>query len=426
MRAARVRARGRGGLATAALLVVVTTVGPSLAPAAAQGEESRAEIQRLLDRRAQALIERDRDAFLATISDDNEAFRDRQEDLFEGFASMDLAEYSLEANWSRYGDLARRSDARRYDGARVMLPLTEERYRIRGFDAAPAVEDMFFTFVERDGRWLIANDSDLESLGLFSGRHPWDFGSVSVTHTGNFLLIQTARGGCASTPADLAPTAQRALDRVKTYWTPPWRKKVILVVPCNGEELQRMLQATFDPSKFVAFAYSSLDVENGYRFTGHRVIVNPPVFNGRGADETLSILAHELLHVASRDVSGPFVPLLVDEGVADLVGYAGAAGALGFLDSVVATGGFDGSLPDDFAFSIGSGSEIFLSYQEAHSAMSFIADGWGRKAVIDLYVNLGARGYEPGLARWHLDDALRATLGIGLKAFEQRWADSIA
>ncbi len=187
-----------------------------------------------------------------------------------------------------------------------------------------------------------------------------------------------------------------------------------------------MLQATFDPSKFVAFAYSSLDLEGGYRFTGHRVIVNPPVFNGRGADEALSILAHELLHVATRDVSGPFVPLLVDEGVADLVGYAGAAGALGFLSSVVAAGSFDGSLPDDFAFSIGTGSEIFLSYQEAHSAMSFVAERWGRQAVIDLYLDLGARKYEVGLARWHFDDALRATIGIGLKAFEDEWADSIS
>lgn len=407
---------------TALLLAAVAlSVGP---PSVAQRDDARAAIQALLDRRAQALLEKDRDTFMATISDYNARFRERQADLFDGFSSMDVAEYSLEAEWGRYGDLARRSDIRRY-GGRVMLPLTEERYRIRGFDKAAAVEDMYFTFVERDGSWLIANDTDLDALGLFSGRHSWDFGPVAPTIEGNFLLVQADRPGCATSPPDLTGIAQRGLERVEAYWTPPWRKKVILVVPCDGEELQRMLQATFDPSKFVAFAYSSLDLAGGYRFTGHRVIVNPPVFSGRGADEALTILAHELLHVASRDVSGPFVPLLVDEGVADLVGYSGQAGALAFLDSVVAAGSFDGALPEDFAFSIGSGSEIFLSYQEAHSAMSFVAERWGRDAVIDLYMNLGARDYEVGLARWHLDDALRATIGLGLGAFERAWADSI-
>ena len=407
--------------------VVSVVVGLSFnAPSVAQPDDARGAIQELLDRRAEALIDKDRDAFLATISDDNARFRERQEAFFDGFASMELAEYSLQVDWSRYGDLARRADVRRYDGARVMLPLTEERYRIRGFDKDAAVEDMYFTFVERDGVWLIANDTDLDALGLFSGRHAWDFGPVSPTRDGSFLLIEADRPGCASSPPDLTGIAQRGLDRVDAYWTPSWRKKVILVVPCDGEELQRMLQATFDPSKFVAFAYSTLDLDGGYRFTGHRIIVNPPVFNGRGADEALTILAHELLHVASRDVSGPFVPLLVDEGVADVVGYAGAPSALAFLDSIVAAGSFDGALPDDFAFSIGSGSEIFLSYQEAHSAMSFIAERWGRQAVVDLYLDLGARRYEPGLAGWHLDDALRATIGIGLRAFERAWADSIA
>lgn len=408
------------------LVATLTAVGLATIgfPVGAQPEGARAAIQDLLDRRVGALIAGDREAFLATIADDSPGFRKRQDALFDGFTSIDVAEYSLRADWERYGDLARPADQRRYDG-RVMLPLTEERYRIRGFDRTAAVEDMFFTFVQRDGRWLIANDSDLDALGLYSGRHPWDFGPVSTTPAGNFLLIEADREACAPSPPGLTDIAQRALGRVETYWTPSWRKKVVLVVPCNGRELQRMLQATFDPSKFVAFAYSSLDLEGGYHYTGHRIIVNPPVFNGRGADEALTILAHELLHVASREVSGPFVPLLVDEGVADLVGYAGAGGALDFLTSVVAAGSFDGRLPDDFAFSIGSGSEIFLSYQEAHSAMSFVAERWGPQAVIDLYVELGARKYLPGLARWHLDDALRATIGIGLNAFESAWADSI-
>jgi hypothetical protein len=186
-----------------------------------------------------------------------------------------------------------------------------------------------------------------------------------------------------------------------------------------------MLQATFDPSQFVAFAYSTIDTSDDYDYTGHRVIVNPPVFAGRPSEQTLTIMAHELLHVASRAVSGPFVPLFIDEGIADLVGYGETDRALVFFDAAVAAGGFDGQLPEDFQFSTGTGSEIFLSYQKSQSAMRYFVQRFGLEALGRFYEDLGGRKFVPGLARWQLDDALLDTVDISLDRFERDWAASI-
>lgn len=397
-----------------------------LAPGAPGAEsDDREAIQELLDQRAEALVAGDFAGFLDTIRR-NLAFRDRQQKLFEGFQQVPLADYRLVANWERYGDLTRRQDEKRYfDGEDVAVILVEEHYRLEGFDEEAAVEDLYYTFVKEDGAWLIADDNDLDDLGLFSVRHPWEFGDVETARDGRFLVVSREGPDCAQVPPGLTEHATAGIEQVAGYWTTRWRKRVVLIVPCNGKELQRMLQATFDPSQFVAFAYSTIDTSDDYDYTGHRVIVNPPVFSGRPDSQVLTIMAHELLHVASREVSGRFVPLWLDEGIADLVGYGEADRALVFFDAMVAAGRFDGRLPEDFRFSIGTGTEIFFSYQKSQSAVRFFADRWGLEALSRFYEELGSRTFVPGIARWQMDDALFDTIGIGLQRFEREWAASI-
>ena len=327
------------------------------------------------------------------------------------------------------GDLARPSDVERYDAQAVSIPLVEERYRLAGFDRRDAVEDAYFTFVKRDGRWTIAADDDLDTLGFHTVRHPWDFGRVEVTRIDRaaipLLVIEGGRAECPELPEQVIDASDTWVGRVDAYWTPSWDRRLVLVVPCNKHELQRALQATFDPSKFIAFAFSTVDTRGGLRYSGHRIFINPPVFNDRPESETTTIMAHELLHVASRSVSGPFVPLFIEEGLADAAAYTDPVSGLAFFDQVVASGGFDQTLPADFTFLIGDANSIYLSYQESQSAVRFLASRWGQDALTRFYVELGDRTYVPGVARWHVDDALRKAIGTGLQRFEQLWADSI-
>ena len=187
-----------------------------------------------------------------------------------------------------------------------------------------------------------------------------------------------------------------------------------------------MIQATFDLDNFVAFAYSTVDLTDGVEYTGHRIILNPPAFGGRSTESSTSILAHELLHVATRESSGPFMPVFVDEGFAEYVGYDADPGSLAFLNSEIAAGTFDAQVPEDFQFTIGSGTDIYRSYQKSESAVTFFIQRWGLDRFRRFYRSLGRVKIEPGTARYWLESKLRKAIGMGVGGFERAWADSIA
>lgn len=363
---------------------------------------------------------------MSTIARDSQRFLSQQKRLFRNSGSIDFSEYRLVADWARYGDLARPSDLARYGGAAaVSIPLTQERYRIKGFDELDAVEDAFYTFVERGGTWLIAGDSDLDEVGMFTVRHVWDFGPLVTQRSRHFLALgpECANDGTLCADRNLLDIAEEALRRTDETWKEPWSHKVILVVPPSDGALQRMLQATFDPSRFVAFAYSTIDPDT-LAYTGDRIIVNPSVIAGRPRDDIVTIMAHELLHIATRDAAGPFVPLFADEGLAEVAGYGDTPG-LEYFDAIVTGGGFDSALPEDFQFSTGSANDIYLSYQEAQSAVRFFIGRWGLDRFVDFYERIGRARATEGLATWHVERALRRTVGISLRGFEKAWASSI-
>ena len=413
------------GLVALLLLAAVALTPLEHAPAA---PDRRAAIQALLDARAAAIRDGDRSAFLATLASDSTRFVARQKAFFDRIQTLPLASYRLVAVWDRLGDLARPSDRARYpDADGIAIPVTEERYRIRGFDRAEAIEDAYFTFVRRGDEWLIAEDTDLDDLTLYTGRHLWDLGPVEKARSRHLLQLShpCESSSCPSRAHDYLALSEQALERVDSYWTAPWSRDVVLLIPDDQAELRRLIQATFDLDDFVAFAYSSVDVEDGITYTGHRMILNPPGFSGRSDETVVRILAHELLHIATRHSAGPFIPFFVDEGIAEYVGTAADPGPLAFFESEVAAGRFDGALPADYQFTVGTATEIYRNYQKSYSAVRFFVDRWGLRGLIRFYRVLGSKQIVPGTAEYHVSNALKKVTGMDVHAFEEAWADSI-
>jgi hypothetical protein len=371
----------------------------------------------------------DKRAFMATVAPGSQVFVRDQARLFASMSQVPLQSYGLRAVWGRYGDLARARDRGRYPGAqRVAVPVTEERYRIRGFDGPAVEEDLFYTFIRQGGRWQIASDSDLNDLGLGSARQLWDFGPVTVSRSRHFMLLShpcSAPIGCARLQGDVLDVAETALQRVDRFWHVPWRHRIVISAPTTTAELRRILQAPFDVNKFVAFALSSEDIEHGLRFFGHRIILNWRTLANRSRGSVLTILAHELTHVATRSSSGPQIPTFVEEGIAEYVGYNADPSSLSYLNSVVSAGGFDGRLPRDYQFTTGSAKDIFLSYQKAESAVGYFIHRWGLDRFVRFYRALGRQRVVTGMPRWHLDHSLQHIIGVGLDRFQKQWASSL-
>jgi hypothetical protein len=154
-------------------------------------------------------------------------------------------------------------------------------------------------------------------------------------------------------------------------------------------------------------------------------MLNPEAFENRDVDSTRDILAHELLHIAARHSAGPFVPAFLDEGLAEFVSHQADPGRLAFFDADAAAGVFDGRIPNDFEFLMGDATQIYRQYQKSEAAITYFVNRWGFDKLVAFYRRLGARSLVPGTIRWHIDRALRKTVGASFEDFERAWASSI-
>lgn len=390
------------------------------APARAEDRGDRRAIQDLLRRRAAAILDRDAEAFRATLDDPNSAFGRRQMQTFGFLAGVPLASYRLEADWSVYGDLARPRDRARYPGAdEIVIPFTQERYRLEGFDRRAVFHDAYLTFVRRDGAWRIGGDDDLDDLGLFTQRSVWDFADVTTLQSDHFLAIAPAC--CAPDLTRLLSTAEQALDRVDRFWSVSWPKRVPLLIPGSTAELERIVQATYPVENYIAFAFWT---GGGGDTAGSRVIVNPDRFAGDGSLRSFEILSHELFHIATLPSSGAFIPNWLDEGFAQLVQFGGDTGRIASFDRSVAGTG-DAHIPQDYEFFVGDATTVYRNYQRSLSLAAYVTQRWGLRRLQVLYTRLGRVGTEAGVTRYHEDRAIRKTLGVSPGELRRAWASSI-
>lgn len=403
--------------ALAVAVVAAATVGPIRAPA---GAADRLEaIREVLSRRAEAVRTGDERTFMATVDRANPTFVRRQRLLFRGFQAVGVGDYRLRLSRRFWPELTTDREVDRYGtDAQPTVLHVEERSVIEGFDRQPALDELYLTFVRRPDGWKVASDSDLDDVSLKSGRKLWEFGPVITRRSEHFLYL--SHPDLASAAGPILDEAEAALEEVDDGWPRPWHRRVVLLAPSETEEVQRILQATFDLDVFVAFAYSSVDRSEDWDLVGHRVILNWDNFSSYPEVSQQRVLTHELLHIATREDNGPMVPTFVDEGIADWV--AGDTSTY-VLDQQVSRGNFDRRLPRDFEFITGSGRSIAGAYQESLSAIRYAVDRFGADAVAELYGILGSARLAPGTPRYHVDRAMRAAFEVGYAQFERGWAD---
>ncbi len=400
----------------------VPPTGPAASPVATALPTPRVEradaVRRLLEERSRAVLERDRRAFLATVDPSASELVQRQAAAFDALAAVPLASwYYVLAGTSSPPD--ERLD-RRYGRGRWWGPQVTLRYALAGFDERPLVVDHHLTFVLRDGRWLLAADDDFALQGRATPRAIWDHGPVvAVRDDGILVLGHPAQRRLMNQVASLTAAA---VPRVTAAWG-PWRKRVVVLVPDDAQELARLLGSQGDLSRIAAVATAELRGGKGnYDPAGDRVLVNPETFAGLGAIGRQVVLTHEVAHVATRRANGPAVPGWLAEGFADLVGYTGVDLPLSVtaadLAAEVRAGRVPAALPVDADFEGGS-PRLSQAYQGGWLALRLLDERHGRAALLRFYRAVGARrGVPPARA---VEDALQAELGTTTAALTADW-----
>jgi hypothetical protein len=363
----------------------------------------------LLERRARAVRDHDKAAFLALIDPTAEQFRAEQSELFDRLAAVPLSAWSYELA----GDgpaLPKNRSVLLPEGSTVARVRLD--YRLEGSDSQ-VEREQYFTVVPRGGHWLLAGNDDGAASGLTTEPDIWDLGPVTVVRGHSSLVLGNAP---EKDLQRLAAEADRGVNDVSGVWPRTWSRHPVVVLPKTQSDMAALIGNNGKGLSQIA-AVTTGSFESGLS-RGDRVVVNPDAWRTLGALGQRVVLAHEITHLATRAVTVNDVPIWLSEGFADYVAYR----AIEVPTNVVAGDVLDEvrkkqgpkQLPDDAAFDATQG-DIAAAYEGAWLACRMIAERFGEKKLIALYVS-----YADNKVATSAGD-IKATLGISEEELVKQW-----
>ncbi|MDP9681319.1 hypothetical protein [Streptomyces griseoviridis] len=350
----------------------------------------RADVQRVLDRRAAALLGRDAAAYAATGTRTG----------FDRVAEVPLADWTYRVTGlERIGSTAT---------ADVDL-----RYRLAGYDAGALRARRTVRLARADGAWRVTADRPAPK----APRQPWDQGTVQTVRGAHSLVLGVGRADAALRA--YAGLADRAVPAVAAAWDGDWPRRVVVIVPRSLAAMAELLGSPASSYQGIAAVTTG---ETGAVAPADRIVVNPEAYGLLGTVGKQVVLTHETTHVATRAHTGAATPLWLSEGYADWVGYRGTGRAPARIAPELARAVAEGRVPDalpaddDFGFT-GDATELARAYEGGWAACRLIAEEWGEDRLDAFYRAVGAHGRRDGAVA----DAMRRVLGTTPEDFTLRW-----
>lgn len=268
-----------------------------------------AELQRVLDRRAEAVSHGDEQAWLADL--DPGPYRDRQRLVLAALRQLPVSTL----RWRAVG-LAGTAEATTSGGAPVrsgerVLDVVGE-WALRGVDDRP-VPFPVRLLVRREGtRWRLVDDRALEG----TSRQVFDLPGLQVRSLPEGLVVGDAETAVLD---EYARGLAAARPQVRAAWGDGGRTPVV-VLPATAAEFTALTGRTGAVASGIAAVTTGL-VREGQTSLGDKVVVNPAARarlspQGRGI-----VLTHELTHLAIRTSTTHAVPEWLSEGYAVEVSY---------------------------------------------------------------------------------------------------------
>ncbi|MYQ49703.1 hypothetical protein GTW40_32615 [Streptomyces sp. SID4985] len=357
------------------------------------GDTAKAQVQRLLDRRATALLGHDEHGWAATGT----------RTAYPRLRALPLASWTYKVTAVHRTGTGAAADA-------------ELRYRIAGYDTAPAVTRRTLTLGRAaDGGWYVTADAPARS----AGRQLWDEGTVTVVRGAHSLVLGTGAG--TAELRGYARLADRAVPAVTGAWGTGWARRVVVVVPPTLDGMAALLGSPASEYRGIA-AVTTAETGTAEDTPADRVIVNPEAYGALGDLGKQVVLTHETTHVATRAATTPATPLWLSEGCADWTGYLGTGRTPAEIAPELARAVREGHTPDalpadrDFGFT-SDPTRLAQSYESGWLACRMIADRWGEPRLRAFYRAVGAHGRRAGA----VEEALKRVLGTTPAAFTAQW-----
>ncbi|MGI5198767.1 hypothetical protein ACQEVY_34925 [Streptomyces sp. CA-288835] len=363
------------------------------------------DAQRLLDRRAQAVLDGNGSAYVATWAPSREPAAARTE--FERLRALPLESWSYRVTgFHRDGDRATAE--------------ADLSYRIAGYDKAPLVAARTLSLRREDGHWYIAADRPAED----ASEQLWEQGAVEVVRGEHSLVLGV--GQTARALRGYAKLADRAVPAVQEAWGEEWSGRVVVLVPKSLDEMAQLLGAPASGYRGIA-AVTTGEAGGAAKAPADRIVVNPDAYAVLGDFGRQVVLTHETTHVATRAQTTAATPLWLSEGYADWVGYRGTGRTpvqiAPELRDAVRDGRAPGGLPADKDFEFGGeAGGLAEAYEAGWMACRLIAERWGEVRLGEFYRAVGAHGSREGA----VEAAMREVLETTPEKFTEQWRAYLA
>ena len=366
------------------------------------------EIQQLFDTYTQALVARDRDAFLSLIDAGNPDFLARQQQFFDYTENIPFDRYSITLDSLSEAD----------DGS--ITAKTSEAFTLKGsFAALPDADRAGYRLVRHDDGWKLAGDATLQALGKERDARLWDLGKVEVAIGEHAIVLYHAAGeavaGQAGGDVDRAyAQLTEALPGVEMPLVPVW-------VFSGKEQIDQAYPGQWQDWVGGASRQLGYDEEQG-----GEIILDARLFNEIGSydpEYNRKMIAHELTHVALFSRTGDTTPSFLVEGLADFVAGLEAtpylAGKLRNGETISPTlrdlyypSGFNVLISDEAAT---------LAYEIADTAVAYLEREYGNEKVVMLLREFKRRELDTQHQEQLVDEVFRSVLGVGTDEFENGW-----
>jgi hypothetical protein len=393
--------------------------GSATAPGAQAAPLSpQAQVSRLLDKRAQALLRHDKAAFLATVDRRRTTFYRAQSALFDRMATVPFTAFSY-AVPDPLQDVGSDKARRRYSPTVVSMFPIEASFGFRGQDSSPFLARYYYTFAITDAGWRIAGQDDVPTP-LRSDVEIWDAGGVQTVASPRTLVV--FHPGDAGLARRLLTVAERGYAQVAASWSGKWDHKVVILVPRDQREAQRLVSSR-NLTDVAAVTSSAVEAGPLHRVLGNRIIVNTSLIEGYRTLDLQVVLTHEMTHVATRS-AGVGVPLYLVEGFADYTALrpldASVRVTRPSLALAVRANRFSGRLPSRGAL---TGNDAALAYDEASTFCLWVESTYGESKLQAFYRSFGDLTNEA--SRQEEDVRFRRVLGISRATAERNWASFV-
>lgn len=355
--------------------------------------------QQTADRFAQSVLDQDRDAFDAAVTDRDPGFVPTATMLYDNLHRLAPTSFSVKLTGQR-AELG--ADRRGTLGEGAVALQAQIGWQVPG-DGSAADHLVTLTFVPGPDGPLIAGTTD----GPRTQQPLWWFTPIRAAQQHQVTVI-------ASDGVEVDAWLQRATRAAEAVADERGSSAaLVLMVPGSAAALERILNRTLD-EQIAALAFTD---GSDAATSPSRVVVNPASVSGLGEPALDFLLAHEAVHAATSSPRSP-APMWVVEGYADLVAsraYPEAQDkAATSLLTQVRRDGPPAALPDDEAFRA-EADDLSRTYAEAWFAFRFLADEYSMVTATAFYDRLGSE------FDGDVDRAMPAILKQSPAAFTRGW-----